>query len=319
MADQDQGPLYTLECEGLDGNPVELFYRPHVSELTDGEGSPLLSDVVPFAFEPVDRVSPASPGWKTREVGTLKIQLGLRCNYSCTYCNQSSAVVDATVTRTADASTFLDSIGSWLQGAPGRIEFWGGEPLLYFAKLKRLIPALADRFPGAVLFLITNGSLLDEEILAFIERWDIQVAVSHDGPGQHLRGPDPFDDPQRAHWLRELWRRRGGGQRLRVSFNVVLTPANADIRATRAWLAAKVGVAHVVLDTEGAVSVYDDGALNGPGTWSSTAYDSLREGIVEGFQTGEALEFLSIRRKAQDFVHSLQRRRPAGAVGQKCG
>jgi uncharacterized protein len=57
--------------------------------------------------------------------------------------------------------------------------------------------------------MASNGSLLDAERLEFIEKFDIFVAISHDRPGQHLRGPDPFSDPERAQWLRLPWQRRG--------------------------------------------------------------------------------------------------------------
>jgi uncharacterized protein len=312
------GPVYVLECRDAEGEEVKLLYRPHTSELTDESGETLLGDIQPFGYEDAERVSPNQPGWKSRKVGTLKIQLGLHCNYACSYCNQASYVKDATVTRTADADEFMAGMSRWLHDAPARIEFWGGEPLLYFAKLKRLVPALRDRFPAAVLFIVTNGSLIDEEILTFIEKWDLFVAVSHDGPGQHLRGPDPFDDPQAARWLRELWKRRGGDQRKRVIFNVVLTPQNADIGATRAWFEARIG-GDVTLDAEGVVSVYDDSALQGSGRWSEQDYQRLHRSIVNGFLSGKALQYLSIQHKARDFVQALQRQRPAAAVGQKCG
>ena len=181
------GPIYELACRSASGEPVRLRYAPHASELTDGDGAPLLGDVRPFEYASVDRIAPDAPGWKSREVDTLKIQLGLGCNYNCSYCNQASAAAGAPVTRTADAERFLAALDQWLVGAPQRIEFWGGEPLVYFAKLQRLVPELRRRFPAAVLFMVTNGSLLDEEVIGFIERWDLHVAVSHDGPGQALR------------------------------------------------------------------------------------------------------------------------------------
>jgi uncharacterized protein len=310
-------PQFTLHCRTREGEQVALLYSPHSGELTDADGQPLLSDVEPWDFADAPALSPANPGRKSPDVATLKIQLGMRCNYSCSYCNQAGSAADASVTRTADADSFLRSLGKWLHGAPSRVEFWGGEPLLYFAKLRRLVPSLRERFPDAEFSIITNGSLLDEEILAFIERWDLFVSVSHDGPGQHLRGPDPFDDPHRARWLRELWRRRGSRQR--VAFNVVVTPANADIRATRAWLAAKVGDSGVALDLEGIVAVYDDHTLHGSGMWAPGDYARLQESIVDAFATGEAFQYRSLQEKARDFVQSLQRRRPASALGQKCG
>jgi uncharacterized protein len=309
------GPLYLFDCESRDGTPVTLRYWPHSSTLTDDEGSPLLRDGAGHDFAAAHRVSPASPGWKSAQVHTLKIQMGLRCNYSCSYCNQSSSIAEATVSRTADADAFVESLNGWLESTPQRIEFWGGEPLVYFAKLKRLVPALRVRFPKAVLFMVSNGSLLDQEVLEFIERWDLHVAISHDGPGQHLRGPDPFEDPVVAASLRDLWHRRKG----RMHFHVVLTPANADIAATRAWFAQRVGDDAVAIDTEGVVSVYDDAALAGAGRWTAADYELLRASIVDGFDSGVATRYGTIQDKARDFIGSLQAARPSSALWQKCG
>jgi uncharacterized protein len=310
-----RGPLYLLQCEAHDGTPVTLRYWPHTSELTDSEGIPLLRDRARHEFLDAERVAPECPGWKSAQVHTLKIQLGLRCNYSCSYCNQSSAVQEATVSRTADADAFLESLDHWLQAAPERIEFWGGEPLVYFAKLKRLVPSLRARFPRAVLFMVSNGSLVDEEVLEFIERWDLHVAISHDGPGQHLRGPDPFEDPTLAESLRKLSRRRKG----RMSFHAVLTPSNSDIVATRNWFVQRLGDESVTLDTEGVVSVYDDASLAGAGHWNARDYERLRAGIVSGFSSGVALRYRAIQDKARDFIRSLQAGRPSSALWQKCG
>ncbi|MEO8022807.1 MAG: radical SAM protein [Polaromonas sp.] len=311
-------PIYVLSCIDQEGQAVELSYSPHDSTLIDETGKSLLTDIDAADFTVATPVSPSMPGWKSDAPLTLKIQLGLNCNYSCSYCNQASEVGSGTVTKTADADEFLQELGSWLKAAPERIEFWGGEPFLYMAKLKRLVPDLRARFPLAKFSIVTNGSLLDEDILAFIEKFDIFIAVSHDGPGQHLRGPDPFDDPERATWLQALWKRRGG-DRGRVSFNAVLTPANADIRATRQWLANQLGDAMLTLDTEGVVSVYDDQALAGPGHWSKDDYALLHQSIVEGFLDGQALQFGDIAYKARDFIHSLQTKRPSSSLGQKCG
>jgi uncharacterized protein len=310
------GPVYTLCCTAPDGSVVRLRYSPHTSVLEDEAGASLLSDVVPGEFEACAAVSPDAPGRKVPLVHTLKIQLGLRCNYACSYCSQASSIPDAAITSSAGADRFLAGLDGWLQGSPARIEFWGGEPLLYFAKLRRLVPALRARFPQAVFGLVTNGTLLDAAKLDFIEAHDIFVAVSHDGPGQPLRGPDPFADPAQAAHLRELWRRRGS--RGRVSFNVVLTPANADLSATRAWFAHRLGDAQVALDAEGIVGVYDERTLGGSGDWTEGQYAALHQGVVDAFQSGAALQFWSLREKARDFVRSLQSHRPASALGQKC-
>lgn len=309
--------FFVLHCRAPDGEAVQLHYDAHAGVLTGPDGRDLLADTRAQAFAPVPAVAPQVPARKSAEVDTLKIQLGMACNYGCSYCNQASAAAGAGVTRSADADAFLDGLGQWLHGAPRRIEFWGGEPLLYFAKLRRLVPTLRQRFPRAELSLVSNGSLLDAEILAFIERWDLFVAVSHDGPGQPLRGPDPFGDPVRAHWLRALWTRRG--PRGRASFNVVLTPDNTDLAALRRWFAARLGDEDVALDLEGIVGVYDDRTLGGAGQWSPAQYERLHQSIVEAFASGEALRWRSLRAKARDFLAGLQARRPAASLGQKCG
>lgn len=311
-------PIFTLHCLAPDGSPVRLRYSPHDSSLTDEAGQPLLSDVEAQAFEVAPAVSPQAPGRKSSKPSTLKIQLGMQCNYGCSYCNQASEVGSATPSRTADADHFLAGLDGWLQGTPDRIEFWGGEPLLYFAKLRKLVPALRQKMPTAEMSLVSNGSLLNAGIIDFIEQHDLFVAISHDGPGQHLRGPDPFDDPRQAQWLREFWRRRGGSRR-RAAFHFVATPANADLVATRQWLATRLGDDSLRVDLEGVVTVYDERTLAGPGRWSESDFQRLDASLREGIVSGEALRIRSIAARAQDFIESLRTRRPASALGQKCG
>jgi uncharacterized protein len=310
--------MFTLVCRGDGGEEVRLRYDPHSSALLDEDGDAVVPEEKPQdGFAQAPRVSPARPGRKSSAPQTLKIQLGLKCNYACSYCNQSSEIESATVTRTGDAREFLDGLDAWLKGTPERIEFWGGEPFVYFAKLKRLVPALRERFPAAEFLIITNGSLLDEEILEFIERHDILIAVSHDGPGQHLRGPDPFDDPERAKWLRALWLRRGKKQRM--SFNVVFTAANCDVGKTHEWFAKKVDDPDVALFTEGAVSAYDPETMRGSGGFSKKQYELLHDSLLKAFEGGSAGRYINIHEKAKDFVDSLHARRPSSALGQKCG
>lgn len=311
--------FFRFRCRDRSNAVVDLYYSPSSSELIDSEGTPLLSDLnSEQVFSPASAVCFDRPGIKTSSPRTLKIQLGLSCNYTCEYCNQASQVGDAVNSATGDARRFLDTLDHWLEGDPDIVEFWGGEPLLYFAKLKILVPPLRARWPNARFAMVTNGSLLDGEVVDFFEAYDFHVSVSHDGPGQHVRGPDPFENEQTAHWLRELWRRRGG-RRGRVSFNVVLTPANADIDRTRRWLVERIGDEDVILGLEGVVSAYDQGTADGVGKWTDDDYRLMHDALVEGFADGSAFRYLDLRDKARDFIDSLQTLRPSAALGQKCG
>ena len=210
------------------------------------------------------------PLGKSRAPRVLKIQLGLSCNYACTYCSQAFQIADATVSKLADVEHFLTQLDGWIAQAPEKIELWGGEPFLYWAKIKLLIPALAERFPAARFSIVTNGSLLSREKIDFIVANDIAITISHDGPGQHLRGPDPFDDPQKRVWIDALLAERPE----KTGFNAVLTREHHDLGALKAWFAEKVGP-DIFVGLEGVVNVYDAATALGTGRFEPAELNSL--------------------------------------------
>ncbi|MFC6280419.1 SPASM domain-containing protein [Polaromonas aquatica] len=99
----------------------------------------------------------------------------------------------------------------------------------------------------------------------------------------------------------------------------MLTPANANIRVTRQWLANKLDDEELMLEVEGVVSIYDDQTLAASGYWAKEDYELLHQSIVDGFSDGQALMFRSVSSKAMDFIQSLKNQRPSSALGQKCG
>jgi len=312
--------MFILHCTDAAGMPVSLRYAPHSSALTNLDGTPVLADrqvAQQRTWEDAVRINPGQPGLKVANPSVLKIQLGLGCNYTCSYCNQSSQVESMAMTRTADAQAFLRDLDKWLEGTPSEIELWGGEPLLYFRKLQVLVPELDRRFPDAEISMVSNGSLLTQEILDFIAFYDIRITVSHDGPGQHLRGEDPFDDPVRSAMLMALWRERKVDNRM--IFSSVLTPANSDPAAIRQWFVDRLDDESVVTSLEGIVATHDDKALAGPGVWSSAQYQGLRESIASSFETGEALRIPALVQKARGFLQSIMQGTPSASMGQKCG
>jgi hypothetical protein len=147
-----------LGPKAWDGSRHQVRYNPHTSEC---EGLPL--PVEPGIFAQVARVAKDKPLGKSRAPRILKIQLGLSCNYACSYCNQAFQIADATVSKLTDVEHFLIELDRWITGAPETIELWGGEPFLYWAKIKRLVHALAERFPAARFSIVTTGSLLSRE------------------------------------------------------------------------------------------------------------------------------------------------------------
>ena len=298
---------FDLTLEARDGSRHPARYNPHTSE---AEG--LALPVKPGTFASVPRVAKDQPLGKSRAPRVLKIQLGLSCNYACSYCSQAFQIADATVSKLADVEHFLTELDGWITEAPEKIELWGGEPFLYWAKIKRLIPALSERFPGAQFLVITNGSLLDTEKLDFIARYDICVGISHDGPGQHLRGPDPLDDPEKSRWIKALLAERPG----KTSFNAVLTRDHHDLQALKAWFADKVGP-DVSVGLEGVVNVYDAATAIGTGRFGPAELNSLTWSIFEALV--EDPNAFGLGERVNEFYKSIIRRRPIEALGQKCG
>jgi uncharacterized protein len=262
-------------------------------------------------------VSPETPGKKHGSPTRLKIQLGLQCNYTCSYCLQSSEIPDATVSNVKDAENFLANLDNWLKSAPNRIEFWGGEPFVYWKHIKVLVPVLRERFPNADMLIVTNGSLIDDEKIDFVDQHNIYVAVSHDAAGQHLRGPDPFDDPEKAAMLRKLW------QRLRekdlFTFNCVITSENLDVDATVRWFESRMGRG-VRVNFEGIVHSYSDSGINESASWKPEQYSKLQWNVINALVNGTAAgRDTSISGKAARFMDSLRQKRPSSALWQKCG
>ena len=298
---------FDLTLEARDGSRHSVRYNPHTSEC---EGLPL--PVNPGTFAQVARVAKDKPLGKSRAPRVLKIQLGLSCNYACSYCSQAFQIADATVSKLGDVEHFLTELDGWIADAPEKIELWGGEPFLYWAKIKRLVPALVARFPKAVFSIITNGSLLDREKLDFIAAHDIAITISHDGPGQHLRGPDPFDDPEKRRWIEALLAERPG----RTGFNAVLTRQHHDLRALKSWFAKRVGP-DIFVGLEGVVNVYDAATAIGTGRFEPAALNSLTRSIFEALVDDP--NAFGLGERIDEFYASLQRQRPIAALGQKCG
>ncbi len=259
--------MFKLTLERRDGSPLILRYDPRKSLLTDQAGHRV--DLSPVGFGTLDtaapgavaRVSEDNPTPKSHHITRLKIQLGLACNYACSYCSQAAdRQADRPDLREDDVGVFLARLPEWFHPVPGsdlKIEFWGGEPLVYWKTLKPLAEGLRTRYPAAVFWMTTNGSLLDAEKIQWLYDLGFSINLSHDGPGQPLRGPDPFDDPVKLAALRRLYEMFAPLGRM--SFHCVLSLPHHSPLAVRSHIAGKLGVPveRVPISTEGLLVVHD--------------------------------------------------------------
>ncbi|MFP4190417.1 MAG: His-Xaa-Ser system radical SAM maturase HxsB [Candidatus Woesearchaeota archaeon] len=111
----------------------------------------------------------------------------LRCNFTCKYCYayrvseeaQGKDMTEDTVDKTVD---FIFSTPS----ENYNIEFSGGEPLLRFDIVKRAIlrahRLAKEKGKQIHIAIITNGTLINDEIFDFFREYRVGICLSLDGP-----------------------------------------------------------------------------------------------------------------------------------------
>lgn len=231
----------------------------------------------------------------------LKIQLGLGCNYSCTYCSQGGQQEASTSSRDAEDFDF-----DWVVGFPEKVEFWGGEPLLYWKKLTILSPKVDKRFGKIKKLIVTNGTLLTREKIDWLKANGFTVAISHDGPGQRLRGADPLEDPE----TRAIWRYAFDTLGEDVFMLSVLTGVSHDLLEIVVWFGERLGPVRV--DIEDVVTDYGGAAMTEEQL--RAMYRSVRDYVASGL----GLAFPRIRWTALHFMQTLAISKPLSGANQIC-
>jgi len=121
------------------------------------------------------------------QLSSLAVILTDQCNFDCAYCYQSRGK------QYLDFSTLFKAVNSLhpFFAPECGISFYGGEPLLAFNTLARAVEyseALSARLKVRMrYYLTTNGSLLNEDILGFLDEHRFSLMLSFDGLAQDLQ------------------------------------------------------------------------------------------------------------------------------------
>ena len=114
-------------------------------------------------------------------IETLAIVVTADCNLRCRYCYQDrKRPVQISWQAVSAALDLLERSRPRCE----RLSFFGGEPLLAFPLIARAVRRVGRRLPRRrrpAFFLTTNGLLLTERRLAFLERHRFNVQLSFDG------------------------------------------------------------------------------------------------------------------------------------------
>jgi uncharacterized protein len=271
-------------------------------------------------YKPFDKDRPLK---KSKLISHLKIQMGLSCNYSCDYCSQKF-VERQPETSKKDIDSFMEKLEAlhFDEDVRLRVEFWGGEPLVYWKTLKPLAEAIAEKFSHwktkPQFSIITNGSILTDEIIDWLMMMDFAIGISHDGPGQHVRGPDPFDDPEQKERILGLYRmmtRLGKS----ISFNSMLNSKNQSRKEIYDWFVNLTGDENVQLGEGSLVDAYDEEGISNSLITKEEHFEFRKRAIGEILASEGKIGFMNQMGKIDTFIRDVLSHKEAKFVGQKCG
>lgn len=260
---------------------------------------------------------------------TIKIQLGLSCNFECDYCNQRFVPHADESTNPSDVEPFVNNMKTWFDagddglGLNRRFEFWGGEPFVYWKTFKPLAEKIHEQYPNAQKSVITNGSLLDKERVDWLYQYGFNVSISHDGPGQFVRGPDPLNDDKSKEGIMYAFKLLASEGRM--SFNSMVNNKNTSRANIEYYFVNLIKTTlgedylkFLVIGEGTFIDAYDEGGLSASLKdeeeelkFRNISYNELREGGVK--------RFLTINQKVKSFINSIEKGSRKESLTQKCG
>ena len=120
---------------------------------------------------------------------TLFLVVTNNCNFGCKYCFEN--LKKCSEIKNMDEKTAKGAIDSFVNetsnlSSPKSIFFYGGECLLNFKVIKKAVEYIdnlknEDLIKDVNIDIITNGSLINEEIIDFAKKYDISFGISLDG------------------------------------------------------------------------------------------------------------------------------------------
>ncbi len=110
-------------------------------------------------------------------VRMLVLTLTGRCNFACRYCYAAGVDQEDMTEETAMAALSMAEAG----GARFLLQFSGGEPLLMFPLIRKIVGEVERRKIDTQMQIQTNGSLLTRDMARWIYDHNIGIGLSMDG------------------------------------------------------------------------------------------------------------------------------------------
>jgi sulfatase maturation enzyme AslB (radical SAM superfamily) len=156
----------------------------------------------------------------------LTLVLTSDCNLRCAYCYQN-----AKKPGRMDWETLRLALDQGFLQAPARtgVYFTGGEPIIEFAWIEQAVRYIKNKVPSnqlARFSLSTNGTLLTDEIIQFLDQHSVEIQISFDGvvEAQDMRGLGTFNVIDT--WLDRLRNEHADFYQRCVTISMTVMPAN---------------------------------------------------------------------------------------------
>jgi uncharacterized protein len=314
--------IFEIIGKTLEGKERTFHYDNCNNALSDTEGN-VYKDQTTKPYTDMQSISFSKDEplvGKSVNVSTVKIQLGLSCNYNCSYCSQRF-VAHAPETNKNDIDGFLEKLDNLLIGDNTKFEFWGGEPLVYWDTLKLLAEKIDKKYrhklEGIKFSTITNGSLLTEEICDWFYNMGFSIAISHDGPGQRVRGDDPFDNPEKRKLILDFYRKMKNENR--ISFSAMLNSTNYSRKVVYDWFVDLTGDIDVTLSEGSIIDTYNEGGVANTLSGNHEHFNFRKTAFNDIRETCGDIGFFGHTQKINNFTHDVLAQTSADNMGMKCG
>ena len=171
------------------------------------------------------------------KIQQLTLEVTQNCNFRCKYCiySENYSNLRNHNNRNMDWKTALNAIKIFMEHSSKterlNISFYGGEPLLNFSLIKKVINYVNKKYPNEDIYynLTTNGSLINNEHINFFINHMIHILLSLDGPKHindkyriDINGKGTFDRVIKS--LEKITRKNKYYYNEHIDFNCILSP-----------------------------------------------------------------------------------------------
>lgn len=160
------------------------------------------------------------------------------CNYNCVYCPQKK---ENLYMDTALIEKALDFFYPFLKDDKCFITFYGGEPMLAFDQIKHTVVYAEEknknREKDIRFAMTTNGSLLDDECIEFLDQHQFSLMLSFDGLAHEI-GRQKQSFAAMVEIIKNMFHYPG----IELATNSVFTPDTVEYLSQSIQLIIKLGI-----------------------------------------------------------------------------